>query len=357
MNDSITPNTQQTTSLTVADLWEKSLLRITDECKADTEVLFCNGSVIGTLGNFSASTGKAKSRKTFNVTALTAAALKNGEVLAYIGEMPEDKRGVLYIDTEQSPYHCQRVIWRILRLAGLPVDSHPDNFKFASLRPYSPEQRLAMIDHAIATTPGIGLVVIDGIRDLMYDINNATEATNVITRLMAWTDRYQIHIHTVLHQNKADDNVRGHIGTELNNKAETVLQIAKNTEDNAVSEVTAPLIRSIDMEPVAFTVNDEGLPEQKFGHEFGKKAVKRGFSYTELTEEQHRAALEATFANGPIKKYRNLIPALMENYAATVGFKRCYSIITELKKFLSYKRMIVKDDRLKAYVYNPEARY
>ena len=111
------------------------------------------------------------------------------------------------------------------------------------------------------------------------------------------------------------------------------------------------------MEPVAFTVNDEGLPEQKFGHEFGKKAVKRGFSYTELTEEQHRAALEATFANGPIKKYRNLIPALMENYAATVGFKRCYSIITELKKFLSYKRMIVKDDRLKAYVYNPEARY
>ncbi len=212
MNDNITTNTPQATSHTVADMWEKSLLRVTDECQADTEVLFCNGAVIGTLGNFSASTGKAKSRKTFNVTALTAAALKNGEVLAYIGEMPEDKRTVLYIDTEQSPYHCQRVIWRILRLAGLPVDSHPDNFKFASLRPYSPEQRLSMIDHAIATTPGIGLVIIDGIRDLMYDINNATEATNVITRLMSWTDRYQIHIHTVLHQNKADDNVRGHIG-------------------------------------------------------------------------------------------------------------------------------------------------
>ena len=150
--------------------------------------------------------------------------------------------------------------------------------------------------------------------------------------------------------------MRGHIGTELNNKAETVLQIAKNTEDTTVSEVTAPLIRSIDMEPVAFTVNDEGLPEQKFGHEFGKKAVKRGFSYTELTEDQHRAALEATFANGSIKKYKNLIQALMEGYT-TVGFKRSYTIMTELKKFLSYKRMIVKDDRLKAYVYNAEARY
>jgi hypothetical protein len=33
-----------------------------------------------------------------------------------------------------------------------------------------------------------------------------------------------IHIHTILHQNKADENARGHIGTELNNKAETVLE-------------------------------------------------------------------------------------------------------------------------------------
>ena len=41
------------------------------------EVLFCNGSVIGTLGNFSASTGKAKSKKTFNVSAILAAALTN----------------------------------------------------------------------------------------------------------------------------------------------------------------------------------------------------------------------------------------------------------------------------------------
>ncbi len=34
------------------------------------------GSVIGTLGNFSASIGKAKSKKTFNVSAIVAAALK-----------------------------------------------------------------------------------------------------------------------------------------------------------------------------------------------------------------------------------------------------------------------------------------
>ena len=43
----------------------------------------------------------------------------------------------------------------------------------------------------------------------------------------------------MLHLNKGDDNTRGHIGTELNNKAETVLQITKSTQDGNISEVKA----------------------------------------------------------------------------------------------------------------------
>ena len=108
-------------------LWQASQIRVTDEIAVAPEVLFCNGSVIGTLGNFSASTGKAKSKKTFNVSAIVAAALMNGEVLRYVAEFPDNKRTVLYFDTEQSPYHCQKVIRRALQLAGLPLDHHPDN--------------------------------------------------------------------------------------------------------------------------------------------------------------------------------------------------------------------------------------
>ena len=65
------------------------------------------------------SIGKAKSKKTFNVSAIVAAALKNGTVLRYVAELQEDKRKVLYVDTEQSPYHCLKVMTRILRMAGL----------------------------------------------------------------------------------------------------------------------------------------------------------------------------------------------------------------------------------------------
>lgn len=47
----------------IEQLWQASQIKVTDEITVAPEVLFCNGSVIGTLGNFSASTGKAKSKK------------------------------------------------------------------------------------------------------------------------------------------------------------------------------------------------------------------------------------------------------------------------------------------------------
>ena len=90
--------------------------------------------LIDTLGNFSVSTGKAKAKKTFNVCALVAAALINGQVLEYRASFPETKRNILYFDTEQSPYHYQLVMQRILHLAGLPLDREPQHLHFSHLR-------------------------------------------------------------------------------------------------------------------------------------------------------------------------------------------------------------------------------
>ena len=97
-------------------LWQASRLSLSKSYEKAPEILKVHGSVIGTLGNFSASIGKAKSKKTFNVSAIVAAALKNGTVLRYVAELPEDKRKILYVDTEQSPYHCLKVMKRILRM-------------------------------------------------------------------------------------------------------------------------------------------------------------------------------------------------------------------------------------------------
>ena len=175
------------------------------------------------MGNFSASTGKAKAKKTFNVSALVAASLANGKVLNYRASLPEGKRKILYVDTEQSRYHCHNVLERILKLAGLPTSIDNENLDFICLREYTPSVRIEVIDYALAQDQSYGLVIIDGIRDLLLDINNAGESVEVINKMMEWSSKYDLHIHCVLHQNKGDNNVRGHIGTEMSNKAETVL--------------------------------------------------------------------------------------------------------------------------------------
>lgn len=54
---------------------EEAAVSVTNNYEEAPAVLMVDDAVIGTLGNFSASIGKAKSKKTFNVSAIAASAL------------------------------------------------------------------------------------------------------------------------------------------------------------------------------------------------------------------------------------------------------------------------------------------
>ena len=148
---------------------EEAAVSVTNNYEEAPAVLMVDDAVIGTLGNFSASIGKAKSKKTFNVSAIAASALSGRTVLRYRSMFPENKRKILYIDTEQGRHHCQQVLKRILRLAEMPDDKVPENLIMLSLRKFAPRVRLLIVEEAIGTTPDLGLVIIDGIRDFLYD--------------------------------------------------------------------------------------------------------------------------------------------------------------------------------------------
>lgn len=341
-------------------LWQESRLSLSRCYEKAPEILKVHGSVIGTLGNFSASIGKAKSKKTFNVSAIVAAALKNGTVLRYAAELPEEKRKVLYIDTEQSPYHCLKVMKRILRMAGLPDDRDSGYLEFLALRKYTPEQRISIVEQAIYHSPDIGLVIIDGIRDMVYDINSPGESTRIISKLMQWTDDRQIHIHTILHQNKGDENARGHIGTELNNKAETVLLVEKDKGNSDISHVSAMHIRAMDFEPFAFRINDRALPELAEGYKLearkpGRPSVEKFDPYKDISEPQHRAALEAAFALKEEYGYKELEDTLIRTYLAEgvrLNHQKAVALITMLRN----KRMVAQENGRK-YSFKPDFHY
>ena len=347
------------TKETAAQLWQQSVLSISGNYEKSPEVLKINDTVIGTLGNFSASIGKAKSKKTFNLSALVASALSDEPVLCYSSALPTDKNRILYVDTEQSPYHCLKVMKRIFRLAGLPTDTDCDRFQFLALRKYTPDERLSIVETAIYETANLGLVVIDGIRDMVYDINSPSEATSVISKLMQWTDERQIHLHTILHQNKGDENARGHIGTELNNKAETIIQVEKDKNNHDISCVEAIHIRAMEFKPFAFRINEEALPElvedyTKPEGNVGRPKKEPFDPYHEISETTHRNALSMAFANGSISKYEVLIDALQKAYEQA-GCKLNYNKAVALKTFLQNKRMIVNEN--KVYSFKPDFYY
>ena len=340
----------ETEEMNLSKILDDALIKATDTYKTPPQIIWIDNSTIATLGNFSASTGKAKSKKTFNISAIVAAALANGKVLNYRARLPEGKRRVLYVDTEQSRFHCHNVLERILKLAGLPTTMDNENLDFIGLREYSPKIRLQVVDYALRKNNGYGLVIIDGIRDMMLDINNASESVCLINTLMKWSSVYDIHIHCVLHLNKGDDNVRGHIGTELNNKAETVLVISKDSKDANISEVRALQIRDKDFPPFAFRIDEDGLPEmvEDYHSEKSVKSVS-SLGVEQLSMEQHREALENAFQGKPIKGYENVINALIKGYAG-IGYIRKRSAVAKILTFLlSDVKLIVKRDKVYHY--------
>ena len=212
----------------------------------------------GTYGNFSVIGGKGKARKTFFISALLGSSLSDNVILN-IKSFFEGKK-IAYFDTEQSEYDLH---WSAKRAIQLNNESfHPSNYDVYCLRPLDPDNRVLFIENYLEKTDNIGLVVIDGVRDLIIDINSPDQSTEITTKIMQWTKTYNIHICLVLHQNPGSDKLRGHIGTEITNKAETYVSIEVPSDNKDISLVIPKACRGTKpFNEYGFKINDNILPE------------------------------------------------------------------------------------------------
>lgn len=208
-----------------------------------------------TLGNFSCIIGKAKSRKTYLLSMLTASIINPNCNEKFRSELPTNKSGVLYFDTEQGEYDCYNVIKRIETISSVGT------MRSFSLREFSPMERCTIIEHAFKLWgKEVGYCVIDGIADLAMAINDEVEATRITTMLLRLTKQYNCHISTVIHQNKNDNFATGHLGSSIMKKAEILISVTKANSNPQISDVTCDLSRSVDFEPFCMMIDDSGLP-------------------------------------------------------------------------------------------------
>lgn len=203
-------------------------------------------------------TGKAKSGKTF-LTSMLVACCQAGDVLALHRQQAEPLR-VLWYDTEQSDESTQDILRnRVMKLAGgqerlLLTDVF-------NVRAVEWKLRRSLLAEAVRRCRP-DLAIVDGIRDLVNDINDGVLAQEVMEELMQLAAECMCCIVCVLHQNKSgeDNNLRGWIGTELMNKAFEVYSCEKLLPER-IFRVEQTLTRKYDIDrELYFQVDGGGLP-------------------------------------------------------------------------------------------------
>ena len=225
-------------------------------------------------GELVALTGKAKSGKTYVCSLLMALAIK--PQIMGIRRIQEAPLRVLWIDTEQSPDSTHEIL--SMRIGSLIEQEVSDEQYFVyNFRQENWQDRLSLV-LACISKHAPDLVIFDGIRDVVGDINNYQEAQTVLGKMLSIASWSNACIVCVLHQNKSleDKTLRGALGTELQNKSFETYECQKDP-DTRIFTMRQVATRKYDItQKLEFTVDNEGLPViEARGDEAGSNYAER----------------------------------------------------------------------------------
>lgn len=201
-------------------------------------------------GDFSIIEGKAKSRKTFLSSMLIALLLSGGnseETKRFT--IPTKPNRILWIDTEQGAARTARTLDR-LKAKGADTS----NVIHSSMRELGAVGRFKTFTYLVALYRP-EFILLDGVADLMNNINDIPEAAMIRQLLLTISTNYDCHIAAVLHTNeKGDDSTaRGQVGSELTRKCSTILHL---DAEGDYTKVTYTRTRDKKPEPFAFRIDE-----------------------------------------------------------------------------------------------------
>ena len=213
---------------------------------------------IGTYGNFSFVQAPPKSKKTFFVSLLASVYLSGGNNFGGKIKGHREGRCLMHFDTEQGHWHAQRVFKRVQDMSNTKEIGCYHTY---ALRTIGYKERIQFIEHCLEQNKGKnGLVIIDGIADLVSDVNNLEESNLCVQKIMQLSAKYDCHIVTVIHSNYGSDKPTGHLGSFLEKKTENQIQLEINTVNKEWITVSCKRSRGYAFETFSFSINEFGLP-------------------------------------------------------------------------------------------------
>ena len=166
---------------------------------------------------------------------------------------------ILYVDTEQKERDTNRLNHKVLRMANLPIQE-VEGLHFVNLRKLTTQECREIVPRFIEVLrPDI--VFLDGIVDLVSDFNSVEESQAVVRQHLMLAESFNCCIVEVLHVNKArdDNNMRGHLGTILSQKASNVFECQKDKNMNIVT-VSCDDYRNAPVPSWSFSFDSYGYP-------------------------------------------------------------------------------------------------
>jgi len=154
----------------------------------------------------------------------------NSELLGYIRRDDENTHDVIYVDTErntseQLPFALQSIQMK----AGYEREDHPDCFKYLSLLQINRKDRFSALNeylNYIRTTANRPMfIVLDVSTDCIEDFNKTDKSLELIDLMNIAINEHNVIFLCIIHENPNSVKARGHFGTELMNKASTVMQV------------------------------------------------------------------------------------------------------------------------------------
>lgn len=278
----MTQNTHYATGCKVADLPANLPEEIADDLifedtpiAPDVFLLKRGNAKLFPLQNLSILKAQMKNGKTFAAVMFASAYLaETWENQLQTVPTPEGiviDGAVLYVDTEQSKASTKKIRRRITQLFAIArnvstgakcsegdykaaADALNRRLYVANVREHNVEKRREHIAQMLEYAKGVKLVIIDGIKDICNDFNNIAEVAATMDVVTRWALQYKVHILCVLHENPSSDKARGHLGTELYNKATEIINVKR--EENFFRVTWEAIREGAGVEPLFFGIGE-----------------------------------------------------------------------------------------------------
>lgn len=230
--------------------------RVNLDAEVTQDVIFTiQDKIVLTYGSLMVLTGKPKARKTTFLHAFIGAAIQNSSVWQIKSQMKPEKNLVILIDTEQSLFDLHASLNRLQNSINKNLSTCL-NFQAYSARSLNVDEIINMVDAICINNPNLGLLCIDGLLDLVNDINDVREAKQAIHYIKTTCDKYDIGIIGILHQNKGTNFSLGHLGSFASRFAQSELSIEKQEYGSSI--MSATFLRSAnEFNPIEIDFNED----------------------------------------------------------------------------------------------------